>query len=90
MATHKSAIKAHIQSEKRNLRNTSMISRVKTFIKKVEEFIGLGKADEANKAMQDAESQIMRSVSKGAMKKNTAARKVSKLRKKVKAITDKK
>lgn len=90
MANHKSAAKAHTQSVKKGLRNKSIITRVRNFIKKVEELVGLGKAEEAEKAMRAAESQIQQSVSKGVMKKNTAARNVSRLRKKVKAVSAKK
>lgn len=90
MANHKSAEKAHIQSVKKGLRNKSIITRVRNFIKKVEELVGLGKVEEAEKAMSAAESQIQKSVSKGVMKKNTAARSVSRLRKKVKAASAKK
>ena len=85
MANHKSAVKAHKKSLKNRTNNISILSRIKTFIKKVEEAITSGKADEAKSAMRSAESEIMRGVTKGVLKQNTASRKVSRLVKKVKA-----
>lgn len=90
MANHKSASKAHKQSLARKARNTSIISKIKTFIKKVEEAITAGNKDEAKKAMVAAESAIMKGVTKKVLKKNTASRKVSRLSKKVKASNSKK
>jgi small subunit ribosomal protein S20 len=78
MATHKSALKAHRRSLKRRERNISVISRIKTFIKKFELSLGAEKSEDKTAAFRKAESEIMRGVSKGVLKKNTAARKVSK------------
>jgi small subunit ribosomal protein S20 len=86
MANHKSAVKAHKKSLVRRARNISILSRIKTFIKKVEELIVSGKQDEATMAMRKAESEIMKGVSKGVLKKNSGSRKVSKLTKKVKSL----
>lgn len=86
MANHKSAVKAHKKSLVRRARNVSILSRIKTFIKKVEELIVSGKQDEATMAMRKAESEIMKGVSKGVLKKNSGSRKVSKLTKKVKSL----
>jgi small subunit ribosomal protein S20 len=85
MATHKSAIKAHRRSEKNKARNIGILSRIKTFVKKVEAFITEGNQDEAKVALRKAESEIMKGVSKKVIKKNAAARKVSRLNKRVKA-----
>lgn len=90
MANHKSAAKAHKQSLARKSRNTSIISKIKTFIKKVEEALTSGNKEEAKKAMVAAESAIMKGVTKKVIKKNTASRKVSRLSKKVKSSTSKK
>ena len=90
MANHKSAIKAHKQSLKRKDRNSEFLSRIKTFVRKVEEFISSSKPNEARAAVQKAESEIMKGVAKGILKKNTAARKVSRLVKKAKSIAPKK
>jgi len=90
MATHKSAIKAHRRSETNAARNTSILSRIKTFVKKVEKFLTEGNQPEAEKALRKAESEIMKGVSKKVIKKNTGSRKVSRLTKKVKATAAKK
>lgn len=89
MATHKSAIKAHEKSLRTKDRNQSIISRIKTFIKRVEACLTAAKPVEAKEAMKNAESQIMRGVQKGVLKKNTASRKVSRLTKRVKALESK-
>lgn len=86
MAQHKSAIKAHKQSLKRVLRNRITKSKIKTYSKKVEEVIKTKNLSEAIPALRKAESIIMKAVTKGVLKLNTAARKVSKLTHKVKAI----
>lgn len=86
MANHKSAKKAHIQSEKRRQANSSLMSRINTFIKKAKELMGCGAPAEAKVAMQKAESEIMKGASKGVMKKQTAARKVSRLAKEAKKV----
>jgi|JI10StandDraft_1071094.scaffolds.fasta_scaffold941562_2 small subunit ribosomal protein S20 len=89
MATHKSAVKAHRISLKNKDRNQSILSRIKTFIKKLEEMLTSGDHTAAKTALQNAESEIMKGASKGALKKNTAARKVSRLTKKVKKLEKK-
>jgi small subunit ribosomal protein S20 len=86
MANHKSAVKAHKRSLAKRDRNISVLSRIKTFIKKVEELITTGKPAEAVEAMRKAESEIMKGVSKGVVKKNSGSRKVSRLTKKVKSL----
>lgn len=85
MANHKSAVKAHKQSLKNKARNQSIISKVKTFIKKFEEMLKSGSKEDTKTAFVKAESEIMKSASKGVMKKKTASRKVSRLNKKMKA-----
>jgi small subunit ribosomal protein S20 len=89
MADHKSAIKAHKQSLKKRERNLGMLGKIRTFTKKVEEFIRSSNAPKAAEAMKDAESVITKSVTKGVLKKNCASRKVSRLVKKVKALEKK-
>lgn len=86
MANHKSAIKAHKQSLQNRTRNQSIISRIKTFIKKLEDTLVSGKVADAKEAFRVTESEIMQGVSKGVFKKNTAARKVSRFAKKVKLL----
>ena len=86
MANHKSALKAHKQSLVRAARNSAIKSRVKTFSGKVDVAIKGGNLENAVQSLRVAESEIMKSVSKGVLKLNTAARKVSKLAKKVKSL----
>jgi len=66
--------------------NKTRRSRMRTFIRKVEEAIASGDATAARDALRQAQPEIMRSVTKGIMHKNTAARKVSRLNARVKAL----
>ncbi|CAG7591585.1 MAG: 30S ribosomal protein S20 [Candidatus Midichloria sp.] len=86
MANHKSALKAHKQSVIRAARNSSVRSRVKTFSNKVIAAVNSGSFESSVQSLRVAESEIMKSVTKGVLKLNTAARKVSKLAKKVKSL----
>ena len=79
MANTASAKKAVRKIARRTEVNKARRSRVRTFIRKVEEAISSGDKEAANQALKVAEPEIMRSVSRGVMKKNTAARKVSRL-----------
>ena len=86
MANHSSAKKAIRQIERRTELNKSRVSRVRTFIKKVESFIAEGKKTEATTALRQAESEMMRSAAKGVFHKNTASRKISRLSQRLKGI----
>lgn len=66
--------------------NTARRSRIKTFIRKVEEAIASGDSAAAKSALQAAQPEIMRGATKGVMHKNTASRKVSRLSARVKAL----
>lgn len=66
--------------------NTSRVSRIRTFVKKVELAINAGSKDEAAQALKLAQPEMMRGVSKGVLHKNTVARKISRLTKAVRAI----
>ena len=68
---------------KRTAINTSRKTRVRGFIRKVEEAIASGDQKAALSALKAAEPEIMRGVSKGILHKNTGARKVSRLTKRV-------
>ena len=89
MANHKSAKKRIRSNANRAKTNQSRISRIRTFIKKVEVAILNGNRDDAITAFQKAEPQIQKGVSKGVMHKNTAARKISRIAKAVKNIENK-
>ena len=66
--------------------NKNRRSRMRGFVRKVEEAIESGDHDAAKAALSVAEPEIMRCVTKGVMKKNTASRKVSRLAKRVNAL----
>lgn len=86
MADHASSKKAIRKIETRTAQNRARTSRIRTFIKKVETFLSEGNKAEVLGALRQAESEIMRGVSKGTIHKNTASRKVSRLSKRVKAL----
>ena len=86
MAHHKSALKRIRQTERRTEENRTRRSRIRTFVKKVESAILSGNKSDAQTAFQLAEPEIMRGVSKGVIKKETASRKVSRLSQKIKAL----
>ena len=73
-------------NERKAAVNKSRVSRIRTFIRKVEEAITAGDKKQAAEALQAAQPEIMRGVTKDVMHKKTASRKVSRLTKNVKAI----
>ena len=81
-----SAEKRARQSVKRNLRNRSVESGVKTVIKKVETAVTSGNRDEAGKALLQAVRALNKAASKGVVHRNTASRNISRLTKKVNAL----
>lgn len=87
MANTTSAKKATRQIARRTEVNKDRLSRIRTFIKRVELAIEKKQKKEAKDALQKAESEIMRGVSKGVVKLNTASRKVSRLSARIKAIS---
>ncbi len=74
------------QNEKRFAINKSRRSRIRTFLRKVEEAIDSGDQDAAVTALRNAQPELMRGVTKGVVHKNTASRKISRLSARVKAI----
>lgn len=87
MAQHKSAKKRIVRNEKRRVINHARISRIRTFVKKVENAIAAGDKELANQALKMAQPELHRGVSKGVIVKNTAARKISRLSKNIKALS---
>jgi small subunit ribosomal protein S20 len=81
-----SAMKRARQSIKRNLRNRSVLSSLKTIIKKVESAITAGIREDAQKALLQATKALDMAASKGVIHRNTASRKISRLTQKVNAI----
>jgi len=79
MPNHKSSEKRVRQSEKRRVINRGHRTKVRTYIKKVRTALATGKADEVQSVLPEAISVIDKSVQKGVMHKNAAARYKSRL-----------
>ncbi|WP_371345172.1 30S ribosomal protein S20 [Ancylobacter sp. IITR112] len=79
MANTPSAKKAARKIERRTEVNRNRRSRMRTFVRKVEEALAAGDKDAAGAAFKSAEPEIMRAAQKGVLPKNTASRKVSRL-----------
>jgi small subunit ribosomal protein S20 len=86
MANTSSAKKATRVSARRAAVNKNRTSMVRTSVRKVEEAITSGKKSDAEVALKAAEPQIARGAQKGIMHKNAAARKVSRLTARVRAM----
>jgi small subunit ribosomal protein S20 len=86
MANTKSAKKAIRVSEKRTEINKSRRSRVRTFVRKVEEAIATGEKTTAEAALRAAQPELMRGSQKGIFHKNTASRKISRLAARIRAL----
>jgi small subunit ribosomal protein S20 len=86
MANSPSSKKRALQAERRAEINKARRSRMRTFVRKVEEAIATGDFSAAAKALKAAQPEIMRNVSKGVVHKNTASRKISRLAGRVKAL----
>lgn len=79
MANTSSAKKRIRRDERKSDINISRRSRIRTYIKRVEAAIEEGNRDAASAALKEAQPEMMRGVSRGVYKKNTAARKISRL-----------
>jgi small subunit ribosomal protein S20 len=86
MPHHKSAEKRLRQTEKRTAINRSRMSRVRTFVKRVETAIATGDKAEAETAFKLAQPELHRATTKGVMHKNTVARKLSRLATRINAL----
>lgn len=86
MANTKSAKKMVRKIARRTEVNKSRKSRIRTFVRKVEEAVASGDKGAATTALKAAEPEIMRGVNKGVLHKNTASRKVSRLAARVKGM----
>lgn len=74
------------QNERRFSINKTRRSRIRTFLRRVEEAIESGNKDDATKALREVQPELMRGVTKGVFHKKTASRKISRLNSRVKAI----
>lgn len=86
MASHKSAEKRIRQTARRTEVNKARISRIRTFVRHVEQAVAAEDKPAAQEALKHAQSELMRGVSKGVFKLATVSRKVSRLSARVKRI----
>ncbi len=89
MANTSSAKKAVRKIERRTAVNRARRSRMRTFVRKVEDAIASGDAGLAATALESAVPVMMRAAQRGVIHKNTASRKVSRLTARVKALAAK-
>lgn len=74
------------QSEARYAVNKARRSRIRTFVRKVEEALAAGNAEAATAALANAAPELMRGVTKGVLHANTVSRKISRLNSRVKTL----
>ena len=86
MANTSSAKKAARKIKRRTEVNRSRLSRVRGFVRRVEEALTSGDKAAAAAALKTAQPELMRAASKGIIHRNTASRKVARLAARVKAI----
>ena len=86
MANTPQARKRIRRNDRRADINTARVSRIRTFVKKVEVALASGDQKAAADALKAAQPELQRGVSKGVLHKNTVARKVSRLSKRVKSL----
>ncbi len=87
MANTPSAKKAVRKIATRTLINKSRRSRMRTYLRKVEEAIASGKQEDAISALRAAQPEIQRAATKGILHRNAASRKVSRLSRRIKAMS---
>jgi len=86
MANNDSARKRIRQTEKRTARNKARKSRVRSFLRKVEEAVKSGDKAAAQEAFRAAQPELQRAATKGVVHGNTVARKLSRLSARVKSV----
>ena len=87
MANNPGAKKAVRKIERRTAVNKARRSRVRTYLRRFEEALAAGDAGQAKAAFVEAQSELMRAVSKGPVHKNTGSRKVSRLHAQLKKLS---
>jgi small subunit ribosomal protein S20 len=87
MANSPSAKKRARQVARRTVVNKARRSRMRTFIRKVEEAIASGDQGVALDALKAAQPEIMRGATKGILHRNTASRKISRLHGRINGMT---
>ncbi|KQM14759.1 30S ribosomal protein S20 [Novosphingobium sp. Leaf2] len=86
MANTPQARKRIRRNDRRAEINTNRVSRIRTFIKKVETALAGGDKDAAAAALKEAQPELARGVARGVLHKNTASRKLSRLTKRVSSL----
>lgn len=86
MAHHKSAKKRIRQTERRTAVNRSHVSRIRTYVKRVELAIASGDKKAAQEAFNIAMPELQRGAGHGLLHRNTVARKVSRLSARIKEL----
>ena len=86
MATHVSAEKRIRQTARRTAVNRARVSRIRTFVKKIETAIAAGDKEGARAALKEAQPEMHRGAQKGVMHKNTVSRRLSRLSARIKAL----
>ncbi len=86
MANHKSAKTRIRRNDRRAVINGDRMSRIRTFVKRVVSAIESGDAKAADAALQAAQPELYRGVSKGVLNKKTVARKMSRMSARIKSL----
>ena len=86
MANTPQAKKRILRNAKRTEINRARVSRIRTFVKKVESALDSGNKDEAKAALARVQPELSRGVARGVLHKNTASRKLSRLTKRLAAL----
>jgi len=86
MANHKSAKTRIRRNDRRAVINGDRMSRIRTFVKRVVSAIESGDAKAADVALQAAQPELYRGVSKGVLNKKTVARKMSRMSARIKSL----
>ncbi len=86
MAHTRSAKKRIRQTERRTAVSRARMSRIRTFVRNVERQIAGGDKEAAREALRRAQPELMRGVSRGVIHRNKAARKISRLAARIKAM----
>ncbi|MCV0384206.1 30S ribosomal protein S20 [Qipengyuania spongiae] len=86
MANTPQAKKRIRRNENRAAINTARVSRIRTYLKQVDAAVEAGDKEKAAEALKAAQPELARGVARGVFHKNTAARKMSRLSKRVAAL----
>ncbi len=89
MAHHSATLKNIRKIAAQTERNTARRSRIRTFVKKLEAAIESKNHEESSALFKQTQKELQRGVSKGVYKKNTAARKISRLNSRIKLLAKK-